>query len=62
MNGAGEHLRDHWAEKNKPLEASAARLAWKGRNPQAEIRNIEAPLRLFHGTWENPLPDIKIES
>ncbi len=51
----GQDLRD-WTPSSDPVEkADAAVTAWTGRNDRAAIR-------LFKRTWDNPFPDVAIES
>jgi hypothetical protein len=54
-----ENVSDWWARQNdKPL--ADAQVAWEGTSPRTQ--GIGFLLRLFKYTYENPLPEIEIET
>ena len=57
----GLDARDWWyASSGEPKEAKSATIAWSGSNPATEASG--ASLRLFKRTYENPKPDLTIET
>lgn len=56
----GVDVRDWWANDSEPKEAKSASIAWSGSNPVTEAAG--ASLRLFKRTYENPKPDLLIET
>jgi eukaryotic-like serine/threonine-protein kinase len=58
----GEEVRDWWELTNESVLGSAhSRVAWRGANPVA-AENGALGARLFKTTWENPKPDLEVES
>jgi len=55
----GEDVRNWW-HWTGGKEATRATVAWTGPNPQAPAR--DAFLRLFKRTWDNPRPEVEVES
>ena len=62
----GVDVRDWWSVWDNYKPCPRSQVAWKGNNarlaPAAEAANAEFPLRLFLTTWENPKPDLKVNS
>ncbi len=56
----GIDVRDWWANDAEPRDAKAATVAWSGSNPAAEASGTS--IRLFKRTYENPKPDLTIET
>ena len=50
----------NWWRSEKDLDATQAAVAWTGQNPAAT--KSKATLRLFKRTWENPRPEVEVES
>ena len=46
--------------ETQPRSAEAYVTAWTGENPKS--RRLGTKIRLFKSTWQNPLPEIAIES
>jgi len=58
----GEQVRDWtWVPSEEPLEANQATVAWRGPPPLSTSKTFDS-VRLFKGTWINPLPEIEITS
>ena len=55
----GKDVRDWWYYEDTP-EPSRSKVAWKGDNDYA--KSLNAKIRLYLTTWENPKPDKKITS
>ncbi|HEV3446423.1 MAG TPA: hypothetical protein VG099_17400 [Gemmataceae bacterium] len=55
----GKDVRDWWYYEDTP-EPSRSKVAWKGENEYA--KSLNAKIRLYLTTWENPKPDKKIAS
>ena len=54
----GQDVRDWWS---KPSDvASTSELAWTGSNPATKKKEME--LHLYKKTWDNPFPDLPVES
>ena len=56
----GEHVRCWWEWPNDPSGIKRGRVAWRGSNPAAAREN--ATLRLYVSTWENPRPDVEVQT
>ncbi len=56
----GVDVRDWWASGSEPKEVKSAVIAWSGSNAAAE--GAGASLRLFKRTYDNPKPDLVIET
>ena len=56
----GVDTRDWWYSSNEPKEAKSATIVWSGSNPATEAAG--STLRLFKRTYDNPKPDLMIES
>jgi hypothetical protein len=56
----GEDVRNWWDVDDRGKEASRATLVWTGQNPA--ISRANGLLRLFKRTWDNPRPDVVVES
>jgi hypothetical protein len=53
----GSDVRDWWVHpKQQPAGKDPATIAWASTN------GLGQPLQLFKTTWENPRPDVKVES
>lgn len=57
----GEDVRDWWAYPQLSKKTKRARVAWIGRN-QAIKAHFLLLLQLFRLPWENPRPEVVIES
>jgi hypothetical protein len=55
-----EEVEDWWFHTENSIFPANAELAWEGSNDR--IKNIGFVLKLYHFTWENPLPEIEITS
>lgn len=55
----GEDVRDWWSQSNEPSE-DKAQVAWSG--PNSATADGNPPKRVFKTTWQNPHPDLLIES
>jgi hypothetical protein len=53
----GEDVRDWW-NLDESKEVPRAKIAWTGENDFANRFNTK--LRLYHGVWENPMPDVAV--
>jgi hypothetical protein len=56
----GVDARDWWDTSSESKEAKSATIAWSGSNPATEAAN--GSLRLFKRTYDNPKPELAIES
>jgi hypothetical protein len=56
----GVDARDWWASTGEPKEAKSATIAWSGSSPAADAAGTS--LRLFKRTYDNPKPDLLIET
>jgi hypothetical protein len=56
----GVDARDWWDSSSGPKEAKSATIVWSGSNPATEAAG--ASLRLFKRTYDNPKPDLMIET
>ena len=56
----GKDVRDWWLRPGDPTEVSRGRVAWTGRNPVADEGG--ATLQLYRTSYDNPSPDIAVES
>ena len=56
----GTDVRDWWTSSGEPSETKSAKVAWTGSNPAAQATG--ASLRLFERTYDNPKPELLIES
>ena len=56
----GVDVRDWWASSGELKEAKSATIAWTGSNPATEATS--ASLRLFKRTYQNPKPEVMIET
>ena len=56
----GLDARDWWDTSAEPKSATSATVAWTGSNPATEA--VGASLRLFQRTYDNPKPNLVIES
>jgi hypothetical protein len=56
----GRDLRFWWYETRKPTKAMAADIVWTGMNDATRKRGVN--MRLFCSHWNNPLPEVVIES
>jgi hypothetical protein len=58
----GEQVRDWWEWPKEPeLKATNSVVAWRGTSPLAAANNVVS-VRLFKTAWDNPDPDVMIES
>ena len=55
----GKDVLDWWCYEGNP-DPSRGKVAWKGENEGAKTLN--ATIRLYMATWENPKPDKKVKS
>jgi hypothetical protein len=55
----GKDVLDWWCHADSG-EPTRGKVAWKGENDGAKTLN--ATIRLYLTTWENPKPDLKIKS
>jgi hypothetical protein len=55
----GKDVRDWWYDE-KDKGVTRGKVAWKGEN--AATKNLQAGIRLYMTTWENPRPDKKVAS
>jgi hypothetical protein len=55
----GKDVLDWWCYEGNP-DPTRGKVAWKGENEGAKTLN--ATIRLYMATWENPKPDKKIKS
>jgi hypothetical protein len=55
----GKDVRDWWSWGN-PVEVTRGKVAWEGMN--AYSRTEQQKIYLYLGTWENPKPEVKIQS
>jgi hypothetical protein len=53
-------VRNQWRKANETPDNKGALVAWTGTNAQTADSGIS--FRLFRSTWENPSPDIAVES
>ena len=53
----GEDVRDWW-QPSDPKDATRAAVAWSGPSPSGP----SGGLRVFQRTWDNPRPDVEVES
>jgi Domain of unknown function (DUF3471) len=56
----GMDTRDWWATDAEAKDVKSASVAWSGSNPAAEA--VGGSIRLFKRTYDNPKPDLKIET
>lgn len=56
----GKDVRDWWVTAAEPKTNGPATVAWTGSNPASEA--VGASLRLFKRAYENPKPDLAIET
>jgi hypothetical protein len=56
----GQDLRDWFTQTDETDSATRAEVAWRGNSEHS--RRIGLSLRLYKRTWENPMPDVEIES
>jgi hypothetical protein len=56
----GVDARDWWLSSGEPKEAKSATIAWTGSNSAAD--GAGSSLRLFKRTYDNPKPDLTIET
>ena len=56
----GEDVRDWWAYPQMPKETKRATVAWSGKNKATQANGLG--LQLFRRPWDNPRPDVLIES
>jgi hypothetical protein len=56
----GVDARDWWLSSSEPKDAKIATIAWSGSNPAADA--VGGSLRLFKRTYDNPKPELAIES
>ncbi len=56
----GVDVRDWWVSSSEPKDAKSAAIVWTGSNPAADAMGTS--LRLFKRTYDNPKPDLEIES
>ena len=52
-------MLDWWCYEGNP-EPTRGKVAWKGENEGA--KSLNATIRLYMATWENPKPDKKVKS
>ena len=58
----GKDVRVWLHHEDRPADADRAVVAWTGTNPAIQtIRGVKS-LRLFKSRWENPWPEVEIES
>lgn len=56
----GEDVRDWWAYPQMAKETKRATVAWSGKNKATQANGLG--LQLFRRPWDNPRPDVLIES
>jgi hypothetical protein len=56
----GETVRDWWHNPALNEPVPNAKVAWTGKN--AAVQNSGQALRLYHFQWENPRPEIVVQS
>ncbi len=56
----GEDVRDWWAYNGLAKETKRATVAWSGKNKATQANGLG--LQLFRRPWDNPRPDVLIES
>jgi hypothetical protein len=55
----GQDVQDWWHYRER-WDVSRATVAWTGSNPA--VRAYNGDLRLFKRTWDNPRPEVEVES
>jgi len=55
----GEDVRDWW-NWDKSKDTKRGKVAWTGTNPSAKM--FENDVRLYESTWNNPKPELEVES
>jgi hypothetical protein len=61
----GEDLRDWYTQPGESDSAARAEVAWRGDNAASRRSSTTGEtggLRLYKRTWDNPVPDVEIES
>jgi len=53
-----EDVEDWWFMQGKSIIPTNAQLAWEGSNKR--VKDMGVVLKLYHYTWENPLPEVEI--
>jgi hypothetical protein len=56
----GRTVLDWWSHSNEPALSRDCVQAWSGPNKASQTKGQS--IRLFKTTWENPLPQVKLES
>ena len=56
----GEHVRCWWGPPSEKVSGPDARMVWTGSNPVTRQRG--AHLRIYKTTFQNPQPNVKIET
>ena len=56
----GKDVRDWWVTSSEPKTLGVATVAWTGSNPASDA--VGASLRLFKRAYENPKPDLTIDT
>ncbi|HVV70658.1 MAG TPA: DUF3471 domain-containing protein [Verrucomicrobiae bacterium] len=56
----GPDVRDWWANPSEPKTVGTASVAWTGSNAATDA--VSASLRLYKRTYENPKPELTIET
>jgi hypothetical protein len=56
----GEDVRDWWAYNGLAKETKRATVAWSGKNKATQANGLG--LQLFRRAWENPRPEVVIDS
>jgi hypothetical protein len=56
----GEDVRDWWAYNGLARETKRATVAWSGKNKATQANGLG--LQLFRRAWENPRPEVVIDS
>jgi len=54
------HVEDWWFHPENSVIPPEAVLAWEGSNERVKDQGMD--LKLYHFTWENPIPDVEITS
>jgi len=56
----GRHVRTLWQSRPEPPPDAGSQIAWRGKN-QVSPKN-KARLHIYQSTFQNPLPDVTVES
>ncbi|HER08692.1 MAG TPA: hypothetical protein ENO20_07250 [Bacteroides sp.] len=54
------HVEDWWFHPENSVIPPSAVLAWEGSNERVKDQGMD--LKLYHYTWENPMPEVEITS